>query len=182
MQLLLARSFFITLLLSGAVVAQSQPEPPLGDVARANRAQQQAREADGSMPKVITKENLPADPPGVPPSTSSQPMTMVSGVKRSDRNADERLSKRLQAEQRTGEQWKTRIEEQQNRIADLQAQIDRVNASIHSAVGTAQYETPVNRYQAIQMERLAAMQENLDQQKRRLDIIEDAARRAGVDQ
>jgi hypothetical protein len=64
----------------------------------------------------------------------------------------------------------------------LQLRIDRVNASAHSSFGTAQYDAPVNRSQAVQMERLAMMQEMLDQQKRRLAMMQDAARRAGMDQ
>jgi chromosome segregation ATPase len=106
----------------------------------------------------------------------------VSGVQKSNPFADQRTSNRLQSEQRTSAEWKARLQEQENRIADLQARIDHVNASVHSAVGTAEYDTPANRYQAVQSERLAMMQEMLDQQKRRLASMQDAARRAGMDQ
>ncbi len=165
-----------------ASLAQSQSADSLGDLARANRAKQQAQEAAGIVPKTITNQDLPAAAPGIPESASSEPMTTVSGVKKMDRYADQRLSSRLQGEQRAAEQWKARIQAQGDRIADLQARIDRVNASIHNAVGTAQYDTPANRYQTIQMERLARMQETLEQEKRRLASMEDAARRAGMDQ
>jgi hypothetical protein len=106
----------------------------------------------------------------------------VSGVKRSSSHADQNLSNRLVAERRSGEQWKSRIQEQESRIADLQARIDRVSAAMHAAVGSAQYETPVNRYQAVQMERLRNMQEMLAQQQQKLGMMQDAARRAGMDQ
>lgn len=108
-------------------------------------------------------------------------MTEVSGVNHGDRYADRQVSNRLAAEQRSAGQWKARIQDQENRIADLQARIDHVNAAIHNAVGTAQYDTPANRYQAVQSERLAMMQQMLDQQKRRLAMMEDAARRAGME-
>jgi hypothetical protein len=173
-------SSILALLLSGAVFAQSQSGGSLGDVARANRAKQQAQEAAGTLPKVITNQDLPASPPSVP--ESSDPMTEVSGVNRPDRYAGQQLSNRLAAEQRTAVEWKARIQSQENRIADLQSRIDHVNAAIHRSVGTAQYDTPANGYQAIQTERLAMLQQILDQQKRRLAMMEDAARRAGMDQ
>lgn len=171
----------VGLLLNAAAIAQSQSGDSLADVARANHARLQAQEATGTTPKVITNQDLPSDPPGVPESSDS--MTMVSGVKKSlDRYSEQRANQRLLAEQRAGALWKARIEDQEARIADLQARIDRVNESMHAAVGTAQYDTPVSRYQTIQTERLARMQEMLDQQKRRLAMMQDAARRAGMGQ
>jgi hypothetical protein len=172
---------FIGLLLNTAAVGQSQSGDSLGDVARANHASQQAKESTGVKPKVITNQDLPSDPPGVP--ESLEPMTTVSGVTKSaDRYSEQRSNQRLMAEQRNGAQWKARIQEQEARIADLQARIDHVNDSMHAAVGTAQYDTPVNRYQTIQMERLAHLQELMDQQKRRLATMLDTARRAGMGQ
>ena len=182
---LLSSRFIIVLLLgglSGSTFAQSQPGESLGDVARANRAQQQAQEASGSAPKLITNQDLPPGSRPAPQSDTSDSMTTVSGVNKPNHYADRQLSNRLQAEQHTDAQWKARIQEQENRIADLQARIDRVNASMHSSVGTAEYDTPVNRYQAIQMERMATMQARLDQEKQRLAMMEDAARRSGMDQ
>jgi hypothetical protein len=174
------RSCMMALMLSGVALAQSGES--LGDVARTNRANQQAQATAGTLPKVITNTDLPADPPAVPESSPSDPMTEVSGVNRPNRYADQQLSNRLAGEQRTAGQWRARIQEQENRIAGLQSRIDRVNAAVHNSVGTAQYDAPVNRYQAVQMERLAMMQQMLDQQKRRLAMMEDAARRAGMDQ
>lgn len=177
-----SKTLIVTLTLISAALAQSPSGDSLGDVARANRAQQQSQQASGAMPRVITNQDLPSNPPGVPEESPADPMTMVSGVKRSDRFADQRLSNRLQAEQRTGAMWKARIQDQENRIADLQFRIDRVNSAMHASIGTAQYETPVNGYHTVQMERLAMMQQMLDQQRRRLAMMQDAARRAGMDQ
>jgi len=176
-----SRDIIIALSLSGAVFAQSQSLESLGDVARSNRAKQQAQAAAGTMPKVFTNKDLPADPPGVPEASTSDPMTMVSGLTRSDRHPDQRLGNRLQAEQHLAEQWKARIQDQENRIDDLQARVDRLNALIHS-VGTAKSDTLVSRSQAIQMQRLATMQETLSQQKRGLEMMQDAARRSGMNQ
>jgi hypothetical protein len=182
MHRVLSKTFVIALLLSGAAFAQSQSGESLGDLARDNRAKQQAQEASGNTPKVITNRDLPTASTGVPDANPSEPMTEVSGVTRQDRYADQRLNNRFQAEQRNGAEWKARIQDQENRIADLQDRIYRVNASMQRTVGTAQYDAPVNRYQAVQMERLATMQQMLDQQRRRLAMMQDAARRAGMDQ
>jgi len=173
--------FFVGLLLNAAAIAQSQSGDSLGDVARANHAKQQAQEAAGATPKVITNQDLPSAPSGIP--ESSEPMTTVSGVKRSvDIYSEQHANQRLVAELRARENWKARIQDQEARIADLQTRISRVDESMHAAVGTAQYDTPVNRYQSIQMERLAHMREMLDQQQRRLAMMQDAARLTGMGQ
>jgi hypothetical protein len=177
-----SRGLIVALTLSGAVFAQSHPEDSLCDAARVNRAQQQVQEASGTTPKVITNQDLPPGSTPAPQASTSDTMTMVSGVNRPNRYPDRQLSNRLQAEQRTGTQWKMRIEQQEDRIANLQARIDRVNALVHSAGGTAQYETPANRYQARQMERLSIMQETLNLQKQKLAMMQDAARRSGMNE
>jgi hypothetical protein len=177
-----SRNLIVALSLSGAVFAQSQSGDSLGDAARANRAQQQVQEASGSMPKVITNQDLPPGSTPAPQPSTSDTMTMVSGVNWPNRYPDRQLSNRLLAEQRTGTQWKMRIEQQEDRIANLQDRIDRMNASIHATGGTAQYETPANRYQAAQMERLSIMQETLNLQKRKLEMMQDAARRSGMNE
>ena len=181
MQRVAWRVFFVGLLLSAAAIGQSQDGPSLADVARANRAKLQVEQSAGATPRMITNQDLPSAPSNIP--ESSEPMTTVSGVKRSvDSFSDQRLNQRLIADERAGQQWKARIADQEARIADLQARIDRVNQAMRAAIGTAQYDTPVNRYQSIQMERLAHMQEMLDQQQRRLSMMQDAARLTGMGQ
>jgi len=185
MQRVAWRVLIVGLSLGAAAFGQSQsqvqPGQSLGDVARAVHAQQQAEQASGVKPKVITNQDLPPAPEPIP--ESSEPMTTVSGVKRpAGGYSDQRFNQRMWAEQRSGEQWRSRIQDQEARVADLQARIDRVNASMHATVGTASYDTPVNRYQSLQMERLAQMQAMLDQQKQKLAMMQDAARRSGMGQ
>ncbi len=184
MQRLAWRVLVVGLSVGAAAFGQSQSQSgqSLGDLARTVHAQQQADQTSGVKPKVITNQDLPTDPPPVP--ESSEPMTTVSGVKRSsaDQYSDQRANQRMSAEQRSGEQWRSRIQDQEARVADLQARIDHVNQSMHAAIGTASYDTPVSRYQTIQLERLAHLQETLDQQKQRLAQMQDAARRAGLGQ
>ena len=80
--------------------------------------------------------------------------------------------------QRGGEQWRQQIQERENRIASMQARIDQMNASMRS--GGASAQGPYNRYQSRQAERAAEMQMRLDEQKRKLEQMQDAARHAGM--
>ena len=174
------KTFTVALLLNAASVAQSTQS--LGDIARANREKLAAQQAAGEKPKVITNKDLPSSPPQVEEADASQPMTVVSGVTRpvEGRASDERFIQQRRAEQGAREQWRGRIEMQESRIADLQARIAQMNASMHRGGGSAQYEGPSNRYQARQMQRVAQMQEMLEQQKSRLSMMQDSARRAGM--
>ncbi len=172
----LSKRLIATLILSGAAFAQSQSADSLGEVARATRAKEQAAAA---TPKVITNQDLQPDSPNASDTAPSAPKP---GVKKPTHSADQPQTNRQIAEERTTAQWKARIQDQENRIADLQARIDHVNSSIRTAVGTAQYDTPASRTHAIQLERLATLQQTLDQEKRKLEQMQDAARRAGAGQ
>jgi len=175
--------------------------PSLGDIARAHREQQQAQEAAGVVPKLITNKDLPArEPVGIPEANPADPMTQVSGVQRPTRvNPDSVRPFRPPFEGQgssgqgfsgqgfpgkglggpRGGDLRGRIQEQESRIAELQARIDRANATMHPN-STAQYEGPGNRFQARQTERIEMMQQMLEQQKQRLAAMQDAARREGA--
>jgi len=182
MDRVVSKGWIVALMLTAGLFAQSQSGDSLGDVARANRAKQQAQDGTGAAPKVITNQDLPVDSSASSEEDPAPAKRTVPSAKKTDRNADQRQNNRLIAEQRVSEQWKARIQEQENQIADLQVRVDRVNASIRNAVGTADYDTPASRTHAIQLERLANLQQQLDQQKRKLEQMQDAARRAGAGQ
>jgi len=197
---------FVALLLSALAMGQDQTS--LGEVARVNREKQQAQEAAGVTPKVITNKDLPAqEPAGIPEANPADPMTQVSGVPRPFRDrpyasganqndgqpfgrppGGRGFPERPSAGQgfggpgfpgHNGDNLRSRIQEQESRIAELQARIDRANAMMHPN-STAQYEGPGNRYQAMQAQRIEMMQQMLDQQKQRLAAMQDAARRKGM--
>ena len=160
------RILAIALSLNAAALGQS-----LGDVARASREQQQAQQAAGTTPKVITNADLPSDPSDTP--TSDAPPQPVN------RASDQRFAQGQLAQQRAAQQWRARSQAQKKKVAELQARVDRMNASLHPAGGVL-YENPTGRYQARQMENLAQMQAMLDQQKQQLYTMQDEARRAGM--
>ncbi len=159
----------IALLMSSAVYGQS-----LGDVARDNR-EKKSEDASAAQPKLITNADLPKDP-----DANQEPAEAQSGASASSTAADHRSAQQRLTEQRAADQWKRQILAQKNKMATLQARIDQLNASIQSAYGTVQTEGPYNRYQARQLQRVAQIQQQLDEQKRELDEMQDAARHAGM--
>jgi predicted RNase H-like nuclease (RuvC/YqgF family) len=147
----------------------------LGDIARANREKQNAENASAAQPKVITNANLPKDP-----DANQEPAEAQSGASARSQAVDHRSAQQRLTEQRAADQWKRQILAQKNKMVTLQARIDQLNASIHSAGGSVQYEGPYNRYQARQLGRVAQIQLQLDEQKMKLDQMQEAARHAGM--
>ena len=188
MQKMFSKILAIALLMSWAAFGQS-----LGDIARQNRDKQNAGDASSpAKPKVITNADLPKDPDenqgpreaqsGASAAASSQAPDHGSGDRGSGdhRSADRRAAKQRLAEQRVADQYKRQILAQKNKIATLQARMEQLNSSIRSEYGTVQYETPSNSYQARRLQRVAQIQEQLDEQKRELAEMQEAARRAGM--
>jgi hypothetical protein len=172
----------IALLMSPAAYGQS-----LGDIARENREKKNNEDPSAAPPRVITNKDLPKDPDAdqEPPATHSGASAAPSSEAPDHRSADRRSADRRSAEQRLAEQraaehWKAQILAQKNKMATLQARIDQLQASIQSANGTVQSEGPYNRYQARQLQRVAQLQVQLDEQQRKLDQMQEAARHAGM--
>ena len=160
----------IALLMSSAAYGQS-----LGDIARANREKQNAENTSAAQPRVITNANLPKDP-----DANREPAEAQSGTNASGTAADHRSAQQRLAEQLAADQWKRQILAQKNKMATLQARIDQLNESIRSAGGSVEYEGPYNRHQARQLQRVAQIQLQLDEQKMKLDQMQEAARHAGM--
>jgi len=166
----------MTLLVSSAAFGQS-----LGDVARENREKQNVGDAaSAGKPKVITNKDLPKDP-----DADAAPVANVAPSPASDKTAESRVAERHFAQQRAGEQraaeqWKKQILAQKNKMANLQARIDQLQASIRSANGSVQAEQPFNHYQARQLQQVAQIQQRLNEQRIKLDQMQEAARHAGM--
>ena len=161
--------FAIALLVSSAAYGQS-----LGDVARENR-EKKAEAEYAAQPKVITNAEFPKDPDANQEAAEAQSEASASSQAADHRSAQQRL-----AEQRAADQWKRQILAQENKMATLRARIGQLNASIRSAGGSVQYEGPYNRYQARKLQRVAQIQLQLDEQKMKLDQMQEAARHAGM--
>ena len=193
-------SIALALLLGTAAFGQS-----LGDVARENRQEkekQKAASALAAQPRVITNKDLPQDPeqtedgPQAVPSSSASDTDQATTENSAEnplsrkhlehqhiaepRVDDQRVAGKRRAEQRAAEQWQRQILAQKHKLASLQARVDQLSASIQAANGTTQYEGPNGRGQARQLQRIAQIQQQIDQQKITLLEMQEAARRAGM--
>lgn len=164
----------IALLMNLAAYGQS-----LGDIARENR-EKKSEAASAAQSKVITNANLPKDPDANQEPSEAQTGASASSQAADRHSADQRSAQQRLAEQRVADQWKRQILAQENKMANLQARVDQLNASIRSSGGSVQYEGPYNRYQARQLQRVAQIQLHLDEQKMKLDQMQEAARHAGM--
>ena len=174
----------IAVLMSAVAFGQS-----LGDIARENREKQNAGDASSApKPKVITNKDLPKDPdgdvtPNAAPATNvaaSAPPTPANSKTAESRAAERHFAQQRAGEQRAAEQWKRQILAQKNKMANLQARIDQLQASIRTANGEVQAEQPFNHYQARQLQQVALMQQQLNEQRIKLEQMQDAARHAGM--
>jgi hypothetical protein len=189
MQPISVQALAIAVLLSIGSAAQEQP---LGDVARASR--QEKAKTDGAaaaQPKVITNAELPknsadaADDESQPaPSQQNKNRTTQQRLEQqrvSQRNiSQQRIAQQSMSQERAAQQWKREIMAQKRKLASLQARIDQLNAAILAANGSTQYEWPNGRYQAHQIQRVADLQVQLDEQIRTLLEMQDEARQAGM--
>jgi len=181
MRTLLDKVLIVTLSLSAAASAQS-----LADIARQNREKQQAEQSSGVTPKTYTNQDLPATPPA-PVASNGEPMTGVSGNAQAfqahnfEQYGHPSWGGRWANSQGQGQgQWRGHIDAQEQRVARLQQRVNQMNAASHGPFGTATFEGPYTRSQAIQNRMTERSQQMLDQEKQRLDNMEDAARHSGA--
>jgi hypothetical protein len=173
----------INLLMIAAAFGQS-----LGDVARENREKQGAADQSSTpKPKVITNKDLPKDPNPDPEPSATPPVAGAAAGSRAAENrtaehhfSEERMAEQRMAEQRAADQWKRQIAVQRNKVATLQARIDQIHAAIRAENGSAQFEGPVNRYQARQLQQVSQIQQQLNENRRKLEQMQEAARHAGM--
>jgi hypothetical protein len=163
MNLVFRKTIWMTgLVIALAVLSYSQS---LGDVARQERQKQEAKKT-AAAPKVITNEDLPEHPDSNGSAASSQ----TSG--------DSSPSRPLGS--KSAEQWKAEIAAQRKSVDDLQRQIDRLNSSIHFAPGTCVRNcVQHNENQIHKQDEVQQMQSQLEQQKQKLDDMQEAARKEG---
>jgi hypothetical protein len=173
------RTLAIAFLMHSAGYGQS-----LGDVARENRQKQNAEDVTPAVkPRVITNKDLPKDPnPSPGPSEVPPKASAAVSLKDADGlSAEHHLADQRSAQQRAADQWKRQILAQKNKMAALQARVDEIKASMHPANSSVQYESlPYSRDQARQWQRVAQVQQQLDEQKRKLAEMQEAARHAGM--
>jgi len=137
----------------------------LGDVAREQRQKQQTKQAQAPA-KVITNDDMPQDgDAGV--STVGKAST-----------ADPAPSKPMGS--KSAEQWKAEIAAQKKAVDNLQSQMDQLNSSIRFAPGNCVRNcVQYNERQVEKQNQVQRMQSQLDEQRKRLEEMQDGARKDG---
>ena len=166
-------SLLFTAAISLAVVTSAaQDAPSLGDLARQQRQQREqsktALAKDAKTPRVITNEEIPehAEPValhrvGGHENVASAPASSEGG--------------KLPAEH-----WRSQIIAQKNQIASLQSRADELNESIRFApANCAANCVGWNERQREKQQQVERMQAQLEEQKRRLEDLQDSARKQG---
>jgi len=147
----------------------------LGDIARQYREKLQADESAGNGPKMYTNQDIPPAGQVGTPEPVNQSRSYSASRAYDTHNVDRQF-----ADQRAAREWHRDIVMQENRVAGMQMRVDQLNAMIHSPYGSAQYDGPQTRNQARAQQRVEQMQQVLDQQKMKLEEMQDAARHAGM--
>ena len=139
----------------------------LGDVARQQR-QKQAKDGHTAR-KVVTNEEIPEHPESV-----------SSGSVSSDEHEGSPATS-ASNDTHSAEEWKAKIQAQKSAVASLQNQIDRLNSSIHF-VEANRYSNGVryNQHQIEKQDEAQRLQKQLDEQKKKLEDMQESARRAGL--
>ena len=153
--------------------AHAQDEPSLGDLARQQRQQKEQAKTtpgkDAKPSKVITNEQLPAH------SEPSSSATAAGG-----KGSHHSLPAPSDESKQPGEYWKSQILAQKSQIDGLQKQMDEVNESIRFAPGNCVgHCVEWNEHQKQKQEQVERMQAQLEEQKKRLDEMQEAARQQG---
>ncbi len=195
----LAASVFVC-----ALTAYAQDSPSLGDVARQSRLQKQQKDiqakdapaqnpaqngnsnkdapgnntaAEASAksapapkaPHVITNDEIPEH---IGPTAAAAPVPQTDGVPDAPPSSGDRDAR--------AEQWKNQIQSAKNSIASLEAEIANLNESIHYAGGNCVGHCEQwNERQKEKQDRVETMKAQLEEQKRRLEDMQESARKQG---
>lgn len=143
----------------------------MADLARQQRQQKDqsktAQGKDAKASRVITNEEIPehAEPPSGP---------AARGESRTSLPASSNGAKM------SAEHWKSQILAQEDQIASLQRQVDEINESIRFAPANCVANcVGWNERQREKQQRVERMQAQLEEQKRRLDDMQESARKQG---
>jgi hypothetical protein len=174
--LLIANLFFCALL------AQGQDSQSLAEAARQSRIQKQQKdtqakdtvpsEADtqpAKEPRVITNDDIPENAGSTQSLENSPHGYRVS-------NAPSNPA----ARKTSADQWKSRIQAQKNSIASMQREIASLSGSIHFPENCLPRTCAQrNERQLEKQNRVEIMNHQLDEQRQRLEELQESARKEG---
>jgi len=154
------------------VTATAQDSQSLGEVVRQQRLQKEQKAGalgNGAIEsKVITNEEIPEH-------TEDNAGPVSKNGKR-----EVVRSPAFKGAKQTAQYWKSRIQEQEGQIATLQRRMDEINGSIRfSSVDCGANCVVRNERQRSKQQQVERMQGQLEEQKRSLEQMQDAARKQG---
>jgi hypothetical protein len=153
----LLQTLLLSLLLASTAYSQS-----LGDVARQEREKRD--DPSQTAPKVFTNEDLPTDG-GISSIGSRTPEPTPAAHPMGSGSA---------------EHWKFEIAQQKRVVQDLQDRIARLNSSVRFATGYSCYHcAQYNERQLQKQDQVQTMQQQLEEQRRRLEQMQEEARKQG---
>jgi hypothetical protein len=148
----------------------------LGDVARENREKKAEAPATVTS-KVITDGDLAKDAQGPQKTGSSSKPQTPSSAKTGTSNS----TATSPLDPRATELWRRQVLAQKRTVATLEKRLARFQASLSSVDASAISRGEIlSRSQALEQERIAQVQEQLDEQRARLLEMQEEARRAGM--
>jgi hypothetical protein len=135
----------------------------LGDVARQTRQKEKTRAK--AAKKVITNEDIPESP---------APSQQETGGKTNSPSADSPAP-------RSALEWRNMILAQKDRIETMQAQTNKLNASIHFVTANAYVNgAEYNQYQVKKQQEVKNLQKQLEEEWKKLADMQEAARKEGM--
>jgi hypothetical protein len=175
-------NFFLASLFFGAMLAYGQDSQSLAEAARQSRIQKQqketqAKDADpgeadaqpGKTSRVITNDDIP----------ESAGSTQTQGNGQHEYRASNGLSNNA-ARKSSADQWKSRIQAQKNTIASMQREIANLSGSIHFPENCLPRTCALRNERQLEKEnRVGMMNHQLDEQRQRLEELQESARKEG---
>jgi hypothetical protein len=168
LRLLFAAALWLVIATANAC---AQDEPSLGDLARQQHQQKEksktASSKDASSPQVITNEQISGHA-----SVASRPVA-AGGEKTPPADSTDTAKQ-------PAEYWKSKIQDQKSQAASLQSQVDALRESIRFAPGNCVANcVQWNEHQKEKQQQVERMQAQLEDQKKRLEEMQDSARKQG---
>jgi hypothetical protein len=165
-------AIFAALFCLSAVRCQGQDTPSLADAARQQRQAAAPKAAKTPGKKILTNDDI-ASCPDSAATVAPAPETNDAKASAADRSA--RPSPKVSAEQ-----WKSQIQAQKTVVSSLQAEIDRLNGSVHFVEANLYVNGAVhNQHQAAKQQEVERLQSQLQEQKKKLEEMQDSARKEG---
>ena len=158
------RALLIVPILSGALVSATYGQS-LGDVARQTRQKEKVRSK--APKKVITNDDIPESPTPTP--------TQHESTGKVDAGSADPPAPRSALE------WRNMIVAQKDRMETMQAQVNKLNASIHFVTANAYVNgAEYNQYQVRKQQDVKNLQKQLEEEWKKLSDMQEAARKEGM--